>query len=119
MSLQLHRPDGRGGIERRTVRDGDWRSQLRSPRWGKSLRGGRLPKLANPEMNPTPTGISVAFWVNRSTQHHALFDYFPNRRPSRVPSFTNTNAPRATAKPVMPSPMMNGLGATSSRCTSR
>jgi taurine dioxygenase len=23
---------------------------------------------------------SIAFWDNRSTQHHALFDYFPNRR---------------------------------------
>ena len=23
---------------------------------------------------------SVAFWDNRSTQHHAMFDYFPNRR---------------------------------------
>ncbi len=23
---------------------------------------------------------SIAFWDNRSTQHHALFDYYPNRR---------------------------------------
>ena len=63
MSLQLHRPDGKGGLE---VRDGtgqNYRSTLRSPRWGAALRGGRLPELANPEMNPTSTARSVAFWV--------------------------------------------------------
>jgi len=64
MSLQLHRPDGKGGIERRTVRDDGWRRQMRSPRWGKSLRGGQLPRLANPEMNPTSTARSVLFWIS-------------------------------------------------------
>jgi hypothetical protein len=62
MSLQLHRPDGRGGIEPRTVAEKNWRRQLRSPRWGSALRGGRLPDLANTEMNPTSTGMSVLFW---------------------------------------------------------
>ncbi|HEX8939943.1 MAG TPA: hypothetical protein VF763_07250 [Candidatus Limnocylindrales bacterium] len=56
MTLQLHRPDGRGGLERRPVADGDWRQQLRSPRW-------RVPRLANTEMNPTSTGVSVLFWI--------------------------------------------------------
>ena len=55
MSLQLHRPDGKGGLELRTVTDEDWHNQLRSPRWGASLKGGKPPKLANPEMNPTST----------------------------------------------------------------
>jgi hypothetical protein len=63
MSLQLHRPDGRGGIERRSVRDYGWRKTLRSPRWGSARRGGQLPELKNPEMNPTPTYMSVLFWV--------------------------------------------------------
>ena len=31
MSLQLHKPDGRGGLEPRTVSEGTWRRQLRSP----------------------------------------------------------------------------------------
>ena len=55
MSLQLHRPDGKGGLEPRAVTDENWHNQLRSPRWGASLKGGKLPKLANPEMNPTST----------------------------------------------------------------
>jgi len=63
MSLQLHRPDGRGGIERRTVRDDAWRKTLRSPRWGSARRGGQLPALKNPEMNPTSTAMSVLFWL--------------------------------------------------------
>jgi hypothetical protein len=63
MSLQLHRPDGKGGLEVRPVTDKNWRNQLRSPRWGASLKGGQLPELANPEMNPTSTARSVAFWV--------------------------------------------------------
>jgi hypothetical protein len=63
MTLQLHRPDGRGGIERRTVRDDAWRKTLRSPRWGSSLRRKQLPELKNPEMNPTPTWRAVLFWV--------------------------------------------------------
>jgi hypothetical protein len=64
MSLQLHRPDGRGGIERRTVRDdGGWRRQLLSARWGSARPDGQLPALRNPEMNPTPAWIAVGFWV--------------------------------------------------------
>ena len=63
MSLQLHRPDGRGGIEHRTVRDDGWRKTLRSPRWGSARKGGQLPELKNPEMNPTPTAVSILFWV--------------------------------------------------------
>ena len=63
MSLQLHRPDGKGGLEVPTAPAKDWRTELRSSRWGASLKGGRLPGLANPEMNPTSTGRAVAFWV--------------------------------------------------------
>jgi hypothetical protein len=63
MSLQLHRPDGKGGLEVRPGTEQDYRSTLRSPRWGAALRGGRLPELANPEMNPTSTARSVAFWA--------------------------------------------------------
>jgi hypothetical protein len=63
MSLQLHRPDGKGGLEVRTATDQNWRNQLRSTRWGAALKGGKLPELANSEMNPTSTGRAVAFWV--------------------------------------------------------
>jgi len=63
MSLQLHRPDGKGGVEPRTVREPNWRRQLRSPRWGAARRDGQLPELPNPEMNPTSTWVSVAFWL--------------------------------------------------------
>lgn len=63
MTLQLHRPDGRGGLEPRPVEEKDWRRQLRSPRWGASLRNGRLPELANPEMNPTRSWVAVVFWL--------------------------------------------------------
>lgn len=64
MSLQLHRPDGRGGLEPRRVQDQNWRKHLRSGRWGGALGGRRLPSLANPEMNPTSTARSVAFWLS-------------------------------------------------------
>jgi hypothetical protein len=63
MSLQLHRPDGRGGLEPRPGGHGNWRSQLRSSRWGASRRGGKLPELSNPEMNPTSTAMAVLFWL--------------------------------------------------------
>jgi hypothetical protein len=63
MTLQLHRPDGEGGLEPRTVTDQDWQKQLRSPRWGTALRGDRLPELQNPEMNPTSRLRSVVFWL--------------------------------------------------------
>jgi len=63
MSLQLHRPDGHGGVERRAVRDDAWRKSLRSPRWGSGRKGGQLPELKNPEMNPTSTLRSILFWV--------------------------------------------------------
>jgi hypothetical protein len=63
MSLQLHRPDGRGGLEAEPSAEVDYRDQLRSPRWGIALKGGRLPALRNPEMRPTSNAISVLFWL--------------------------------------------------------
>jgi hypothetical protein len=63
MTLQLHRPDGEGGLEPRHVTPADWQDQLRSPRWGTSLRGDRLPELKNTEMNPTSRLRSVLFWL--------------------------------------------------------
>ncbi len=63
MSLQLHRPDGEGGLEPRPVTDQDWQNQLRSPRWGTGMRRDRLPELKNPEMEPTSRLRSVLFWV--------------------------------------------------------
>jgi hypothetical protein len=62
MSLQLHRPDGKGGIEPRTVRE-PWRRGLQSRRWGISRRDRQLPEMKNPEMNPTSTALAVAFWI--------------------------------------------------------
>jgi hypothetical protein len=41
----------------------DYRDQLRNPRWGKAIKGGRLPAMSNSEMNPTSTGRAVAFWL--------------------------------------------------------
>ena len=65
MTLQLHRPDGRGGLEPRpdAEKPADWRTQLRSSRWGASLPGGRLPDLRNTEMDPTSAGRSAALWI--------------------------------------------------------
>jgi hypothetical protein len=63
MSLQLHKPDGEGGLEPRQVTEPDWRSQLPSPRWGAALEHERMPDLKNPEMNPTSRLRSVLFWA--------------------------------------------------------
>lgn len=63
MTLKLHRPDGEGGLEPQPVPDENWRGQLRSPRWGRSLSGNRLPALRNTEMNPTSIVRSVLFWL--------------------------------------------------------
>ena len=37
MSLQLHRPDGKGGLEPRTVVEADWRRQLRTKIAGSAM----------------------------------------------------------------------------------
>jgi hypothetical protein len=63
MTLKLHRPDGEGGLQPEPPPQEDWRSQLRSPRWGGSLERGRLPELKNPEMNPTSVGRSILVWL--------------------------------------------------------
>ena len=63
MSLQLHRPDGKGGLEVQTGAPADWRTGLKSSRWGASLKGGKLPELRNPAVNPASTGRSIALWV--------------------------------------------------------
>jgi hypothetical protein len=62
MTLQLHRPDGEGGLEARPS-DPEWQAQLRSPRWGAGLRRRRLPDLKNSEMDPTTTAMSILFWI--------------------------------------------------------
>ena len=56
MTLQLHRPDGEGGLEPQTETPKDWRDQLASPRWNP-------PSLKNTEMNPTRTSVAVLFWL--------------------------------------------------------
>ena len=63
MSLQLHRPDGEGGLEPAPPAEADWRTQLQSPRWGSALEKDRLPELKNTEMNPTSRFRSVLFWL--------------------------------------------------------
>ena len=63
MTLQLHRPDGEGGLEPTPLVESDWRAQLRSRRWGSGLERDRLPDLDNPEMNPTSRFQSVLFWL--------------------------------------------------------
>jgi hypothetical protein len=63
MSLQLHRPDGKGGVEPRAVNETNWGRGLLSPRWGFNRRDPRLPEMKNPEMNPTSTGMAVLFWL--------------------------------------------------------
>ena len=63
MTLQLHKPDGEGGLTPVTNTEPDWRNKLQSNPWGTGLRGDRLPKLGNPEMNPTSRFQSVLFWV--------------------------------------------------------
>jgi hypothetical protein len=64
MTLQLHKPDGQGGLEKRPAQDADWRDQLRSPRWGSQIgRRKRLPGLANTEMDPTSSARAVLFWI--------------------------------------------------------
>ena len=63
MTLQLHEPDGKGGIQPRAVSEPNWRRTLRAPRWGASRRDHQVPLMKNPEMNPTSTWLAVAFWV--------------------------------------------------------
>jgi len=63
MSLQLHRPDGKGGVEPRTVNETNWRRGLQARRWGMNRRDGQLPELKNPEMEPTSTAMAVLFWL--------------------------------------------------------
>jgi len=69
MTLQFHRPDGRGGLvpTRSHGKNAaeDWRKGLLSPRW-------RVAPLRNTEMNPTSTAAAVAFWVGLAALTFAL-----------------------------------------------
>lgn len=62
MTLQLHRPDGSGGLvptpppSPRSGGGDEWRSALKSPRW-------RAASLRNSEMNPASTAVAVIFWA--------------------------------------------------------
>ena len=62
MTLQLHRPDGEGGLEPRPVVDPTGATSSSRP-LGHGPRGDRLPTLKNPEMNPTSRLRSVLFWA--------------------------------------------------------
>ena len=100
MSLQLHRPDGQGGLEPRTGIEKDWRRQLRSPRWGTSLRGGRLPEQKNIEMQPTSRARSVLFWLALAVATFVLLvagyaSGFWNTEPAASPE-----APAAVVQPL-------------------
>jgi hypothetical protein len=72
MSLQLHRPDGQGGLEPRAGTQKNWRHQLRSPRWGTGLRGEQLPEHKNTEMEPTSRARSLLFWLALATATFVL-----------------------------------------------
>ncbi len=72
MTLQLHRPDGEGGLEPKPVSAQDWQGELHSPRWGSSLKNGTLPKLKNPEMDPTSTARSILFWLGLGAATFAI-----------------------------------------------
>lgn len=63
MSLQLHRPNEQGALKPEPGPAPDYREQLRSPRWGAALGGGKMPKLANAEMRPTSRLVSIMFWL--------------------------------------------------------
>ncbi|HEX7431731.1 MAG TPA: hypothetical protein VF293_06015 [Candidatus Limnocylindrales bacterium] len=59
MTLQLHQPDGRGGLVPTPPAKGrgaDWREGLLSRRW-------RAARLGNTDMNPTSSLVAVAFWL--------------------------------------------------------
>jgi taurine dioxygenase len=50
---------------------------LLAPLWSAPFRHIETPELS---MRFKWTPNSVAFWDNRCTQHHALWDYYPHRR---------------------------------------
>ena len=52
MTLQLHRPDGEGGLEPRPSPTPTGATQLQSPRWGTALEGDRLPSAQEPGDEP-------------------------------------------------------------------
>ncbi len=72
MSLELHHPDERGELVPQGTPPPDYREQLRNPRWGASLKGGRLPGIKNPEMRPTGPVTSVLFWVGLAIATFAI-----------------------------------------------
>jgi hypothetical protein len=60
VTLQLHKPDGKGVMVPTPPpgksRNEDWRKGLRSTRW-------RVAPLRNSEMNPTSTPAAIGFWL--------------------------------------------------------
>jgi hypothetical protein len=112
MSLQLHRPDGKGGLEPRAVTDENWHNQLRSPRWGASLKGGKPPKLANPEMNPTSTARSIAFWVALGLITFTIIVVGYGSSYFKYPA-APTAAPVVTAAPATAAPAASAVPAAS------
>ena len=69
MSLQLHRPDGKGGLEPRAVTDENWHNQLRSPRWGAVAQGRQAAQASEPRDEPD-VDRAVGRVLARPGRHH-------------------------------------------------
>ena len=103
MSLQLHRPDGKGGLEQRTGQP--TRTGGPAPLAALGLRPARrqAAQMANPEMNPTSTLRSILFWLALAGRSPSRSSLPATARLLQYPPVP-TAAPVVTAAPVTAAP---------------